>query len=385
MITVSVLFGTMALFSVFQLFKVINFQENNFLFLNNVSTLSDLINKYPAQAMYTDEIIDKLQELKIRVEACNAIMNRLDKTFIKMLVDGKGIESCQEDLVVIEELMTRLQDHNQLQHDETINNNPYLIYEITAAIKDFAEHSQALEKLSKVINQTTINLVRGVFLPFCMILMGFSAFILNRIGNKTRELYAAVEALEISKEEQEKLAYYDSVTTLPNRNMFNEILGQETLKATRYNKSFAILSIDLDRFKYVNDTYGHDAGDDLLIQASGRFKQCVRESDFVARFGGDEFQIILPEISNQQDAANVANKICIEIAKPFMLGEYEVSISASIGIARCPDDAVERDTLLKCADLALYTAKENGKSGYHIYDDTGSKQNVIQLNCATKK
>ena len=149
---------------------------------------------------------------------------------------------------------------------------------------------------------------------------------------------------------------------LPNRLLFNDRLGQAISLARRDASQFALLYLDLDRFKPVNDTLGHDAGDELLRCVAERIREQVRESDTVARVGGDEFTVILRDISSRQAVAAVAQKIIAAVAAPYRLGNrpQAVEIGTSIGIAVYPADAQDHATLIKIADAAMYSAKHQG-------------------------
>jgi len=166
----------------------------------------------------------------------------------------------------------------------------------------------------------------------------------------------------------EYLAHFDLLTSLPNRTLFFDRLDQFHAQAKRTKQSFALLFVDLDRFKYVNDTFGHHIGDMLLKETATRFNSCIRESDTVARMGGDEFTVILSNIKNRDDVEIVASKIVHSIMKPYKLDNYDCSVSASIGISIFPTDSHDIDMLVKMADVAMYHAKENGKNNYQFYD-----------------
>ncbi len=160
-----------------------------------------------------------------------------------------------------------------------------------------------------------------------------------------------------------RLANYDNLTALPNRTLFYDRLSQAINLAQRNRHEMALLYLDLDRFKSVNDTRGHDAGDEVLKGAADRIQAQVRESDTVARIGGDEFAVILPQIGNSQDAAIVAEKIVDALCASFPAGEEaqgNIDIGASIGIAIFPRDGADMDALFKAADSAMYRAKQSG-------------------------
>jgi diguanylate cyclase (GGDEF)-like protein/PAS domain S-box-containing protein len=173
-----------------------------------------------------------------------------------------------------------------------------------------------------------------------------------------------------AEEQIRQLAYYDTLTNLPNRRLMLDRLDQSMSQAKRFQRSMAVVFLDLDHFKLINDTLGHDVGDELLKVAATRLNACVRNGDIVSRQGGDEFVIVLAEISHPQDAAVVAEKIIDTLAQPVSVNGRKLQITTSIGIAVYPlngtDDTQE---LMKKADMAMYAAKEGGRNGYRFYQD----------------
>ncbi|HJV01778.1 MAG TPA: EAL domain-containing protein [Burkholderiaceae bacterium] len=163
------------------------------------------------------------------------------------------------------------------------------------------------------------------------------------------------------------LAHFDALTMLPNRDLFRDRLQQALSRAERHNQLVAVMFLDLDRFKTINDTLGHDAGDALLCEAANRLRQCVRGEDTVARLGGDEFTVILEQIGKPDDAAAVAGKIVAALAPPIMLGGQETFVTPSIGITICPWDSSSAECLLKNADTAMYRVKQEGGNGYRFF------------------
>lgn len=179
-----------------------------------------------------------------------------------------------------------------------------------------------------------------------------------------------------AKQRLELLAHFDPLTALPNRALFFDRLDRLISHATRYRETFAILFIDLDRFKEVNDSFGHAAGDLLLTRVAERLRDTVRASDTVARVGGDEFTVLLSRIAAAADAEQVANKIVDAISEPFQLGSQRCSIGACVGISLFPEDGTDVDTLLKEADAAMYQAKQSGRGTYRI----GARTERIAMN-----
>jgi diguanylate cyclase (GGDEF)-like protein/PAS domain S-box-containing protein len=163
-------------------------------------------------------------------------------------------------------------------------------------------------------------------------------------------------------------AHYDVVTNLPNRLLLNDRITQSISLAHRQSRPFAVLFLDLDHFKKINDSLGHAAGDELLQSISKRLSGCVRASDTVSRQGGDEFAVLLPEITHAEDAAKCASKIITAFHAPHIIGGRSVHIGASIGISLYPKDGVDAETLIKNADMAMYHAKERGRGNFQFFE-----------------
>jgi diguanylate cyclase (GGDEF)-like protein len=174
----------------------------------------------------------------------------------------------------------------------------------------------------------------------------------------------------------EHLAYHDGLTGLPNRSLFSNLLSQSLKLAQRHTRRLAVLFLDLDRFKHINDTLGHEAGDQLLKEVAVRLRASVRESDTIARLGGDEFVAMLPEIEDARVVPTIARRILAEIARPFLLRGQEFRVTASIGISIYPQDGLDEQTLKKNADIAMYHAKEEGKNNFRFFSE---KLNAFSL------
>ena len=192
-------------------------------------------------------------------------------------------------------------------------------------------------------------------------------------------VFSDISAIKHSQERLEHLAHHDSLTGLPNRALLDEHLAHGLARAKRQGYVLAVLFLDLDRFKNVNDSLGHPAGDELLRQVSKRLKQLIREEDLVARQSGDEFAIVLEKPSDGQSVARVAQKCIDAFVQPFLIEKGEVYTSASIGISVYPDDGEQVDELLKHADTAMYHAKELGRNNYRFYNKQMTQQAVERL------
>jgi diguanylate cyclase (GGDEF)-like protein/PAS domain S-box-containing protein len=176
-----------------------------------------------------------------------------------------------------------------------------------------------------------------------------------------------ITELNAFREKIHQMAFYDSLTSLPNRALFNDRLRQMLTDAAWHSQHAGVMLLDLDRFKAINDSLGHPAGDALLREAALRLSFCVRGYDTVARLGGDEFAVLLPQMRNADDLGRVASKILASFNEPFMLDGKEIFISTSIGIAVFPDDSSDADDLVKQADSAMYFAKRSGRNNFRFY------------------
>lgn len=182
-------------------------------------------------------------------------------------------------------------------------------------------------------------------------------------------LVSDITARKLSEERVLYLAFYDTLTALPNRFLFAEHMEQALRQHQRRGDKLALMFIDLDDFKQVNDTLGHDAGDELLRIVAKRLIACVRASDTVSRQGGDEFMVLLANLADEADASQVAEKMLAALAEPVRLNGSDVVVSASIGIALCPQHGASAATLRRHADIAMYQAKFGGKHRLAVYED----------------
>lgn len=182
------------------------------------------------------------------------------------------------------------------------------------------------------------------------------------------------------KRAEERLTYlaqYDQLTGLVNRTLFRDRLIHAMARSKRLQQLMGLMLLDLDRFKPVNDTLGHDAGDQVLKVVADRLKECVREVDTVARMGGDEFTIILEGLSQDEDITRVAERITKSLAEPFLLGAERASIGVSIGITVYPTDDHEIDDLLRHADTAMYRAKQQGGNSFQLYSPNNPPSSAL--------
>ncbi len=183
---------------------------------------------------------------------------------------------------------------------------------------------------------------------------------------------AALSAKDISSYKQQeerltRLAYHDALTGLPNRRLFHDRFTQALHIARRYHHKLALLYLDLDDFKRINDTYGHAIGDELLATAASRLSHSIREPDTICRMGGDEFVVLLQQFELREDVAKIGRRIAEVLSQPFELSGQQIAITSSIGAAFYPEDAPDADSLLQCADIAMYASKQQGKNDFQFY------------------
>lgn len=188
---------------------------------------------------------------------------------------------------------------------------------------------------------------------------------------------------KLAEERIEHQAYHDHLTDLPNRLLFHDRLSLALARASRQGERLAVLFLDLDHFKLINDTMAHSAGDDLLKNVATRLQASLRSEDTVARMGGDEFTILLPFVETENDATRVAQSILSNLAAPFMIQGREVYITASIGISIYPTDGEEPDTLIKNADGAMYRVKESGRNSFHFHTALAQHHAEVRLDLET--
>ncbi|MET0279786.1 MAG: EAL domain-containing protein [Steroidobacteraceae bacterium] len=231
--------------------------------------------------------------------------------------------------------------------------------------KAFSERTRRYFALAGIISLISV---------IALAVLGRLSWQLSR--SRQRELAAR----KAHAERVEFLAYHDGLTGLANRSLFSKLLSQLLQEGARYEQQLALVYLDLDGFKAINDTLGHEAGDELLQEIARRLQGCVRGSDTVARLGGDEFVVLLPQVLGDADVSGVAEKILAAVARPMQVRGREVRVTASIGIALCPRDGRDEQTLKLNADQAMYQTKSAGKNNYRFYTEHLSGTSLLRLN-----
>jgi diguanylate cyclase (GGDEF)-like protein len=193
--------------------------------------------------------------------------------------------------------------------------------------------------------------------------------VVQREVNVFLDIYRQRKELEYSEQLYKTMATRDPLTLLGNREQFETDIRKSLANAVRHGYMIAVLYIDLDKFKPVNDTFGHKVGDDVLVEVANRLKTGIREGDSVGRLGGDEFAVLLNMIRDAASAGMVAQKIIKNLSQAMNVQNHEIKIGASIGIAYYPEDGEDYETLLHRADMAMYNAKKSGHNNYLYYKD----------------
>ncbi|RZI42028.1 EAL domain-containing protein [Herbaspirillum sp. HC18] len=280
-------------------------------------------------------------------------------------LEGIAITDANADILTVNNAFTAITGYAR---DEVTGRNPRLLSSGRQTREFYNEMWRSIDETGKWQGEIWNIRKNGDIYPQWLNI----SRVLDERGNVTNYVGVFSDISERKSAEERILhqVYYDQLTDLPNRVLFTDRLNQVIGLAKRHdNRHFAVMFLDLDRFKLINDSMGHDAGDQLLQQVAHRLRGSVRESDTVARMGGDEFTVVLSEIATAKDAGNVAQKILDAFRPPFCLNGEEVFVSVSIGISVFPEDGSNIEILLKNADMAMYRAKGAGGSWFELYDE----------------
>jgi len=269
------------------------------------------------------------------------------------------------------------------QARKLINENDFELVLIDLTLPD-AKGTVCIERILEIKSGLPLVVLGGVDdqeAALTAVRHGAQDYLVKGMNDKkliTRSICFAIERKKVER----GLGYierHDGLTGLVNRSLFMERLNRAVVRANRDKIQVAIMFIDLDRFKHINDTLGHNAGDTLLQEVATRLERCTREQDTVARFGGDEFTILLEGVNHANDAVIVANKIIRSISYPIRIHDQELYVTPSIGITMYPDDADSVEQLMKHADSAMYRAKEEGRNGFQFYTDGMNRESEERM------
>lgn len=273
--------------------------------------------------------------------------------------DGVIITDAENNIIEVNPAFSELTGYS---HDEVIGKNPRLLSSGKQGREFFEEMWKTLNKTGHWEGELWSRRKDGVaFLEKLSIytLRDTQDRVVNRIG-----VFSDITQMRAEQETVVHHAQHDFLTNLPNRMLFRDRFKQQLARARRSKRKFAVLYIDLDRFKQVNDTLGHQMGDQLLIAVASRLKAQVREIDTVSRFGGDEFAILVSEVTSHADVTNLAEKILVALSLPYIIDGHTINSSGSLGIAVYPDDGDDMDTILNKADASMYKVKRSSSNTY---------------------
>ena len=273
--------------------------------------------------------------------------------------DGIVIVDADNNIVEVNPAFTVLTGYTR---DEVLGKNPRLLSSGKQGGEFFADMWKSLIEIGHWEGELWNRRKDGVaYLEklFIYTLKDAQGKVVNRVG-----VFSDITQSRVEQETVAHHAQHDFLTNLPNRLLFRDRFNQQLASAKRYSRKFAVMYIDLDKFKPVNDTLGHQVGDLLLMAVADRLKSAVRETDTVSRFGGDEFAILVSDVISQKDVTSLAGKILGALSQPYILDRHTVNISGSLGIAIYPDDGTDMETILKNADAAMYKAKHRGSNTY---------------------
>ncbi|MBU2879316.1 putative bifunctional diguanylate cyclase/phosphodiesterase [Aliiglaciecola lipolytica] len=370
------LFSVVMIWSFFKLDKSSHFHQLNIRHFKHTLELNGLISvpKRLASAGSTADMTE-IRSVIVRIRQqpfeCLEMVGASEQFFMGLIGTDEVIALCEKDLEVANQT---LQVISQYENGEITSQN--VQDQLVFALNEFRNNSilfeQPVEKTVDFISQITILLI--VFTS--MIVLFFTHIISKAVTAVLNKREEAMKALAKSEERIKQLAYNDSLTGLPNRNLLEHTINAAVAKAHRNKAQFAVMFIDLDRFKDINDTLGHSVGDKLLVEMAERIAHTVRECDSVLRFGGDEFVAVTDCFELVETIDNIAHRIIEAVRQPIKLANMESFITASIGIACYPQNGEDTNSLLKHADAAMYQAKNAGKNQFQSYDmQSGSKLN----------
>jgi diguanylate cyclase (GGDEF)-like protein len=253
-----------------------------------------------------------------------------------------------------------------------------LLGKILTEVRPFMITSGLIEKYREVV-RTGVPFTGEVFLDDEMIKATWLNVQVVKLGDGIAITSRDVTERKRLTDHVHYLAHHDQLTGLPNRTLLQDRLEQAILRAQRHNQKIAVFVLDIDRFKRINDSLGHAGGDALLAAVARRLATAVRETDTVARMGGDEFVIVMPDFKNIDDVKRCGLQIVHSTARPINIGDRQINVTLSVGVCIYPDSALETNELFKNADAAMYVVKNTGRNGLHIFNESMIEEGSVQL------
>ena len=253
-----------------------------------------------------------------------------------------------------------------------------LLGKVLTEVRPFMITSGLIEKYREVV-RTGVPFTGEVFLDDEMIKATWLNIQVVKLGDGIAIPSRDVTERKRLTDHVHYLAHHDQLTGLPNRTLLQDRLEQAILRAQRHNQKIAVFVLDIDRFKRINDSLGHAGGDALLAAVARRLASAVRETDTVARMGGDEFVIVMPDFKNIDDVKRCGLQIVHSTARPINIGDRQINVTLSVGVCIYPDSALETNELFKNADAAMYVVKNTGRNGLHIFNESMIEEGSVQL------
>ncbi|MBU2979311.1 EAL domain-containing protein [Alteromonas sp. C1M14] len=370
------LFSVLLIWSFFTLNHSNYFHQLNVRHFKYVSDLHSLIST-PKPALFsqppqaTDTIRNAIINIRQQPLECLEKIGPIDRILMTFINTDNIISICQKDIVSANQALEAITHFEAGVIDEAS-----LQEQLIETLRIFSHNSIEFEApVEKTVNFIA-DIIISLIVSSCIILLLFTMYLSRAVSLVLTNREAAMKALAESEERNKSLAYKDTLTGLPNRNLLEHTINAAIAKSSRNETQFAVMFIDLDQFKDINDTLGHSVGDKLLIEMARRIAHTLRECDSVVRFGGDEFVAVTDCFDAVETIDVIASRVIDAINKPVKLVQIETFITASIGVACYPDNGTDATALLKHADTAMYQAKSAGKNQFQPYDkNSANRQN----------
>lgn len=312
---------------------------------------------------YVHELQHALQERDRALNTSQRNLHLAEKV-IESSLEGIMITDEHANIISVNPAFTRLTGY---EPEEVIGHNPSLLSSGRHDSGFYAEMWEQLRRDGHWQGEVWNRRKDGALFPELLTITA----IRDRDGRLTNyaALFSDISAQKESEERIRHLAYFDPLTGLPNRRLLDDRLQVALAHAHRSTGRLAVMFVDLDRFKQINDSLGHEVGDRLLVEVANRLRDGLREDDTVARIGGDEFLVVLSDLDGPDSPAHTAARLIEALQQPIRIGEHELSITTSIGISLYPDDSVDAALLIRKADAAMYRAKAQGRNGFQHFHD----------------
>ncbi|WP_164549006.1 putative bifunctional diguanylate cyclase/phosphodiesterase [Amphritea opalescens] len=352
------------------------FHQLNMRHFKHTAELTGLVYE-PTRLFSTDNPIDLNQirtvinNIRAQPNECLSIIGTSDRLLMHLIGTDSVINICQRDVKSADETLDILTRYEHGEVDIQVLQN-----QLTKVLAEFKANSIQFERPVEKTANFIANITIALIILSSTVVLFFTIWLSRAVSLVLTKREEAMTALAQSEERNKQLAYNDTLTGLPNRNSLEHTINTAIARSNRSKSQFAVMFIDLDQFKDINDSLGHTVGDELLMEMGKRIDDTLRENDSVVRFGGDEFVAVTDCFDSTEITDLIAQRIIDAIREPVKLTNIESYITASIGIACYPQNGINATTLLKHADTAMYQAKNAGKNQHQAYDkQTSHKQN----------